>query len=243
MKKLILTGSMLALAAAANAADLNICVEGAYPPFSETNAEGEVVGFDIDIANALCDEMGKSCDMVKVDWDGIIPALLEQKCDAIIASMSITPERQEVVDFSSKYYHSPVKIVGAEGASMADLEGKKVGVQRGTVSQEFMEANYPDLELGLYGAQDEAFLDLKAGRVDAVASDALQADVGFLNTDEGAGYAFIADQKDDAGDDIGIAVRKEDGELKDALSGAISTIREDGRYGEINDKYFTYDIY
>ncbi len=243
MKKFILASTALAFAGGAFAADLNICVEGAYPPFSETNTDGEVVGFDIDIANALCDDMGKSCEMVKVDWDGIIPALLEQKCDAIIASMSITPERQEVVDFTNKYYHSPVKIVGAEGASMADLAGKKVGVQRGTVSQEYMEANYPNLELGLYGAQDEAFLDLKAGRVDAVASDALQADVGFLNTEDGAGYAFIADQKDDAGDDIGIAVRKDDTELRDRLSTAITKIRDNGTYAEINDKYFTYDIY
>ncbi len=91
MKRLLAAAAFATFAApAADAADLNICVEGAYPPFSEMNSSGDVVGFDIDIANALCGQMGKSCKLVVSDWDGIIPALLERKCDAIIASMSIT---------------------------------------------------------------------------------------------------------------------------------------------------------
>lgn len=243
MKKLILATSALALSSAALAGELKICVEGAYPPFSETSESGEVVGFDIDIANALCAVKGDTCEMVKVDWDGIIPALTEKKCDAIIASMSITPERQEVVDFTAKYYNSPVKIVAKSGAAMADLAGKKVGVQSGTVAQEFMEDNYPDIEIAAYPTQDDAFLDLTSGRVDAVASDAIQADTGFLQSEAGNGYAFIADQKEVPGDDIGIAVRKEDTTLRDAFSAAIQTIRDNGTYKEINDKYFSYDIY
>ncbi len=147
------------------------------------------------------------------------------------------------MDFTAKYYNSPVKIVAKEGVMMADLEGKKVGVQRGTVSQEFMEDNYPDIEISAYGSQDEAFLDLTAGRVDAVASDAIQADTGFLKSDEGKGYAFVEDQKDVPGDDIAIAVRKEDTELRDGFSAAIDAIRENGKYAEINDNYFSYDIY
>ena len=112
MKRLIAAAAFAAFATSAVAADLNICVEGAYPPFSEMNAEGKVVGFDIDIANALCNEIGKSCEMVQSEWDGIIPALLERKCDAIIASMSITEERQQIIDFSGKYYNSPGRFVG-----------------------------------------------------------------------------------------------------------------------------------
>lgn len=243
MKKLLLATSLLAVAGAAFADDLKICVEGAYPPFSETSDTGEVVGFDIDIANALCSEMGDNCEMVKVDWDGIIPALTEKKCDAIIASMSITPERQEIVDFSAKYYTSPIKLVAKEGTTLADLEGKKVGTQRGTVMQEYMEAEYPDIELGLYGTQDDAFLDLASGRVDAVAAEAIQADLGFLQSEDGAGFGFVADQKEVPGDDIGIAVRKEDTDLRDGFSQAIQTIRDNGTYQEINDKYFGYDIY
>ena len=143
MKRLITAAAFAAFATSAVAADLNICVEGAYPPFSEMNAEGKVVGFDIDIANALCAKMGKSCAMVQSEWDGIIPALLEHKCDAIIASMSITEERQQIIDFSKKYYNSPGRFVAKEGASLTDtaegLAGKIVGLQRGTTYNDYMD--------------------------------------------------------------------------------------------------------
>ena len=247
MKKILLTTVATAFAATAFAADINICVEGAYPPFSETAEDGTVVGFDIDIANALCDEMGKSCEMVKVDWDGIIPALLEKKCDAIIASMSITPERQEVIAFSGKYYNSPNMFVAKEGAMLADVASMKVGVQRGTIHQDFMEKKYPDVELSLYGTQDEALLDLTSGRVDAVIGDAIQIGEGFLATDAGAGFAFIENQDmtdpEIHGEGAGVGVRQEDQALADEFTAAIAAIRANGKYKEINDKYFDVDIY
>lgn len=247
MKKIVLTMTALLAASGAMAADLNICVEGAYPPFSETAEDGSVVGFDIDIANALCEEMGKSCEMVKSDWDGIIPALLEKKCDAIIASMSITPERQEIISFSSKYYNSPNMFVAKEGTTLADISSLTVGVQRGTIHHDFMEKAYPDTELALYGTQDEVFLDLVAGRVDATVGDAIQNDEGFLKTEAGAGFAFVenADVTDPAihGEGAGVGVRQEDTELKDAFTAAIAAIRANGVYKTINDQYFEVDIY
>ncbi|MCL4168676.1 UNVERIFIED_CONTAM: hypothetical protein GTU68_035830, partial [Idotea baltica] len=188
MKKILLTTVATLASVGAFADDLGICVEGAYPPFSETAEDGSVVGFDIDIANALCDEMGKTCEMVKVDWDGIIPALLSKKCDGIIASMSITPERQEVISFSGKYYNTPNMFIAKEGTMLDDIAGLKVGVQRGTIHQDLMEKIHPDVELVLYSTQDEAFLDLSAGRIDATVGDAIQNDLGFLQTEAGAGF-------------------------------------------------------
>ncbi len=240
----------LGLAAAAPAMAMNICVEGAYPPFSETTPEGTVVGFDIDIANALCKQIGETCTMVKVDWDGIIPALLEKKCDAIVASMSITEERKKVIDFTTKYYQTPAIFVAKEGTDLVDtkegMAGKTVGVQRGTIHQVYMETYYPDTQLQLYGSQDEMTLDLTAGRLDAVMADSIALTNGFTKTPAGAGYAPFGTPKLDPaihGVGAGIGVRKEDTALRDKLSAAIAKIREDGEYKAIEAKYFDIDIY
>lgn len=251
MKKYAIVAVAAAFTAtAANAADLEICVEGAYPPFSQTTESGDLVGFDIDIANALCAQMGKSCDLVKTDWDGIIPALLEDKCDAIIASMSITEERKKQIDFTNKYYNTPAKFIAAKGAGLTDtpegLAGKVVGVQRGTIHQDFMEGEFPDVELKLYGTQDEVYLDLQAGRIDAAMADSVAMDDGFLKTDNGAGYEFFGSDYSIPkyhGDGAGIGVRKEDGALKDELNAAIDAIRASGEYETIQNKYFDFDLY
>ena len=254
MKRLVAAAAFAAFATSAasiaGAADLNICVEGAYPPFSEINSSGDIVGFDIDIANALCDKIGKSCAMVQSDWDGIIPALLEGKCDAIIASMSITEERQQRIDFSAKYYSSPGRFLAKEGAGLTDdaagLAGKVVGLQRGTIFQDYMDAELPDVELKLYGSQDEVYLDLTAGRIDAAFADSIAMSDGFLKTDAGKGYAFFGRDYSEVkyfGEGAGIGVRKGEEGLRDAFSAAIDSIRASGEYKAINDKYFEVDIF
>lgn len=236
--------------AASPALALTYCVEGAYPPFSETAPDGTVTGFDIDIGKALCTQMNEPCEMLKVDWDGIIPALLEKKCDAILASMSATDERKQVIDFSAKYYREPNRFVAPASTELTDtpegLAGKVVGVQRGTIHQAYMEAHYPDTQLQLYGTQDEMVLDLASGRLDAVMASGLALDEGFLKTPAGEGFAFLGgDHYDPAvhGTGAAIGVRKEDTELRDKLSAAIAAIRADGTYETIEKKYFTQDIY
>ena len=230
--------------------ELRIGVEGAYPPFSWKEADGSLKGFDIDIAFAICERMGRECALVEQDWDGMIPALLARKYDAIIASMSITEERKKRVAFTAKYYNTPAMFVVAEASNLditpAGLAGKPVGVQRGTTHQCFMEKIFPDVDLRLYATQEEVFLDLAAGRLDAQFSDSLQADEGFLKTDAGKGYAFAGGPQHDMechGEGAGIAVRKGEGELLAALNAAITAIREDGTYKAINDKYFEFDVY
>lgn len=238
------------LAAATPALALNVCVEGAFPPFSETGPDGSIIGFDIDIANAVCAEIGQSCSLVKVDWDGMIPALLEKKCDTIIASMSATPERQQVIDFTGKYYNVPNRFVGRADAGLVDtpegLAGKVIGVQRGTTWNAFVDKHYPGAQVQLYATQDEAFLDLSAGRVDAVMADVLTLDVGFLKTPAGDGFAMFGEDHLDPdifGEGLAFGVRKEDTALRDQLSAAILAIRADGEYDAIQKKYFDFDIY
>lgn len=230
---------------------VRIGVEGAYPPFSETTPSGELKGFDIDIANALCDEIKAECTLVAQDWDGIIPALMAKKYDAIVASMSITEERKKKVAFTNKYYQTPAKFVRKSGSgieiSKEALKGKSVGVQRATIHDNFLTEEFGDtLEIKRYGTQDEAYLDMTAGRIDLLLADSVALNDGFLKTDAGKGYEFVGPDFSDPkyfGDGAGIAIRKADEDLQAKLNEAIVAIRANGTYKAIQDKYFDFNIY
>ena len=256
MKKLIAVAvvAMMILGTSVSANEWNkirIGVEGAYPPFSWVDKDGTLKGFDIDIAMALCEEIGAECVLVPQDWDGIIPALLARKYDAIIASMSITEERKKKVAFSEKYYNTPAKFARKKGSgitiSKAGLKGKTVGVQRATTHDNFITGEFGDsVEIKRYGTQDEAYLDAIAGRVDLLLADSIAMDDGFLKTDKGKGWEFVGPGYSDPkyfGVGAGIAVRKSDGELAKLFSLAIKVIRSNGVYHMINGKYFAFDVY
>ena len=247
---LVIAATMALSTGTVFADQLRVGVEGAYPPFSWKEADGSLKGFDIELAEAVCAHLGKECVLVEQDWDGMIPALLAKKFDTIIASMSITAERKKKVDFTVKYYNTPAMVVAKEDpgfeATGAGLAGKRVGVQRATTHQCFAEKFFPDAELMLYATQEEVFQDLASGRLDAQLSDSLQALEGFLSQDAGQDFAFLSGAQDDLecmGEGAGFDVRKEDTELRDALSTAIGALRADGTYKKLNDKYFDIDIY
>lgn len=261
MKKYALLCAVLALQAGASFAkdwtEIRLASEGAYPPFNMTAADGSMRGFDIDIGNALCEELKARCTWVKQEWDGMIPALMSRKFDAIVASMSITDERKAKVDFTNKYYASPLALIAKKGSplqpDLATLKGKKIGVQRGTVSDNFATRYWDGKgpEIIRYAKQDEAYLDLRSGRMDAAFADYLEAYGGFLTKPEGEGYDVAgerlfgktAEEKAVIGEGIGIAVRKRDKELTEQLNKALATIRSNGKYDEIQKRYFPMDIY
>lgn len=256
MKKLLTLVVVVVLVAAGGvyAKDwktVRIGVEGAYPPFSYVTPAGELAGFDIDIAKALVEAMGADVKLVAQDWDGIIPALLAKKYDAIIASMSITEERKKKVAFSNKYYNTPAKFICKKGLmaefTRANIKGKKVGVQRATIHDRYLTDNYgKDVEIKRYGTQDEAYLDLTAGRVDMLLADSIALSDGFLKQPEGKEYQFIGPDLSDPkwfGDGAGIAIRKQDTDLVEKFNAAIKQIRADGTYKKIQDKYFDFNVY
>ena len=230
---------------------VRIGVEGAYPPFSYVQPDGELAGFDIDIAKALVEAMGAEVTLVAQDWDGMIPALMAKKYDAIIASMSITEERLKKVNFSKRYYRTPVKFVAKKGAipvfSIDAIKGKAVGVQRATVSDKYLSDVYgKDVKIKRYGTQDEAYLDLIAGRVDLLLADSVVLLDGFLKKEEGKDYEFVGPDFNDPkwfGEGIGVALRKQDKDLEELFNKAIDTIRANGVYKSIQDKYFDFDVY
>jgi arginine/ornithine transport system substrate-binding protein len=245
---------LVALAGVAEAKDwtkVRIGVEGAYPPFSLVGPDGQLQGFDIDIAKALCEQMKVECTLVQQDWDGIIPALLARKYDAIIASMSITEERKQKVDFTNKYYDTPARFVARKGAniqiSKEGLAGKKVGVQRATIHDKYVTDNFGDtVEVVRYGTADEVDLDLVAGRIDLRLDDAVAISEGLLKTDKGKDFEFVGPPMNDDrwfGEGVGIALRKGDTELKEMFNKAIDGIRANGIYDKIAKKYFDFDVY
>jgi len=256
MKKLALLGalalSVFSLVSVADEKPLRIGIEAAYPPFASKAPDGSIVGFDYDIGNALCEQMKVKCTWVEQEFDGLIPALKVRKIDAILSSMSITEDRKKSVDFTKRYYLTPARLVMKEGTviseGLTELQGKKIGVQRGSIHDRFAKEVLAPKGATVvpYGTQNEIYLDITAGRLDGTVADATLLEDGFLKTDAGKGYAFTGPAFTDAkyfGDGIGIAVRKGDKENLERINAAIDGIRASGKYKEIQDKYFNFDIY
>ena len=221
---------------------LRIATEGAYPPFNSVDANGQLVGFDVDIAKALCAEMKANCEIVAQDWDGIIPALVANKYDAIIASMSITDERKQSIDFTNKYYSNYLAVIAPSGGvtGPSDLNRKTVGAQRSTLASQWAEDQLMGrASIKLYDTQTAAYADLQAGRLDAMVSDIYPA-MDWLTSVSGF---QLAGEKIDINDQIGIGIRQNEAGLKAAFNAAIDAIRTNGVYAEINAKYFSADIY
>jgi polar amino acid transport system substrate-binding protein len=237
-------------AATASGETLKIGTEGAYPPFNNLTADGKLEGFDIDIANALCEEMKAKCEFVTQDWDGIIPALQAGKFDAIIASMSITDERKQKVDFTNKYYQTPPAIAAPKdtdikGVTKEDLAGKTLGAATATTHFNYAEKTYTDTTLKGYPTSQEFLLDIANGRVDAITDD-ISVLEEWLKTPDGACCKIvgtITPVQEIHGEGAGIAVRKGETDLVNKFNAAIDAIRASGKYKEINDKYFSYDVY
>ncbi|MHC5653941.1 ABC transporter substrate-binding protein [Stappia sp.] len=229
---------------------VRIATEGAYPPFNNLTSDGQLVGFDVDIAKALCVEMKVECEFVTQEWKGMIPALQAGKFDAVIASMSITEERLKEVDFTDKYYNTPPGIAVPKDsditeASDAGLAGKFLGAQSSTTHSNYAEAKLPSAELKLYPTPDEYKLDLSSGRLDAAIDDVVVLS-DWLASDDGACCKLLGTLTPDPeinGPGVGIAIRKGEDDLKTKFNEAIKAIRANGKYTEIQDQYFDFDVY
>lgn len=254
MKHLILaSAAALSFCSAAWAADetvLRLSTDGTYPPFSEMSASGEMIGFDIDIGKALCEVMQRQCEFVQIDWDGLIPALKARKIDAIVASMNATAEREKNVTFTDPYYYNPGIFVRAKGSAIEltpeGLKGKVIGVLRASTFDDYASKKYGDIAtIKRYNSQDEANIDAKAGRVDVLFADKVVLIDGFLKRELGASFEQFGEDVTDEeyfGRGLSIAVRKSEQGLADEFSKAIQTLKDNGTYRKINDRYFDFDV-
>jgi len=235
---------------AAIADQIKIATEGAYFPWNYIDDKGELVGWDVDIANALCAKMEADCEIMAQDWEGIIPGLLAQKYDAIVASMAMTEKRKKRVDFSNKYKDSVSSFFAKSGTitdtSVVGLTGKRIGVQKGSSQHQWLTANGYDgpAEVVLYDTTQGPELDLAAGRVDVAIANVVTTYMKFMEEGKKEGYEFVGDQISGGilGDGSGIAFRKGEDELRERFNMALDGIIKDGTYSEITAKYFPFPV-
>ena len=238
--------SVIAIGAqAADTSSLRIAVDVPYEPFEFKKPDGTLTGFEIDLGNAACKEIGAKCEWIIQAWDGIIPGLLARKYDAIMSSMSITEERARKVLFSDGYYNTPSAWFGKKSIASLDvssgegLKGKVIGVQRGTVQDNHVTQQFSAFaEIKRYTTADDLVLDLKGGRLDVVFVDFPVGESTVLND---ADYSQIGEGVQ-IGEGIGMAFRKRDKELADKFNAALQKLKTNGVYDDIMKKYFSYSI-
>lgn len=239
------TTSLVALPALAD--QIVVAADAEYPPFQYTNENGEIIGFDVEITLAACEAAELDCVFEAHAWDGLIPGLLIGRYDVISASMTATPERRERVDFTDRLYRSPSQFLVALDAdfelTVEGLAGKTLAAQRASVQADYLEETYgATSNVVLYDTQDQANLDLAAGRVDALLGEVIALSESFLESENGQGFEFRGEVLR-FGDGVAMAVHPDNTELRDQLNVGIQAIRDSGFYQEVSDRYFGRDIY
>ena len=246
----------MALPAAASAKalkEITFGVDATYPPFESLSPTGQFEGFDIDLGKAICAELKVKCKFVSQSFDGIIPALEARKFDAILSSMTVTPERAKQINFSSEMYDEPTSLIIPKNSGLKptaeSLKGKTVGVEAGTIQESYAKTYWQPKGVNVvsYQNQNQVYADLLSGRLNASLQDSVEADYGFLKTPKGAGFEFggdvTYDPKDVLGSYIAIGVRKNEPELLKKIDWAIAELHKSGEYNKLQAKYFNFSIY
>jgi polar amino acid transport system substrate-binding protein len=232
LKNLILTTALIALTAGAAAAQtIRMGTEGAYPPYNFINDKGEVDGFERELGDELCARASLTCEWVTTDWDGIIPNLQSGNYDTIIAGMSITAERDQVIDFTQNY------IPPASSAYMAldagtDIKGV-IAAQTGTIQAGYVQES--GATLVEFATPDETVAAVRNGEADAVF-----ADKDYLEpilAESGGQFAWAGTEVQ-LGDGVGMGLRESDTELKGKFDAAITSMKADGSLNKLIVKWF-----
>lgn len=240
MKKVLLV-TMLACAFQVTAAEkINFGASATYPPFESRDAGNHIVGFDIDLANALCAQMKAECTFTNQAFDSLIPSLKFRKFDAVISGMDITPERSKQVAFTTPYYANSAVVIAKKGQyhSFADLKGKRLGMENGTTHQKYLQDKHPEVKAVAYDSYQNAVIDLKNGRIDGVFGDTAVVNEWLKNNPDLATVGEHITDPQYFGTGLGIAVRPENQALLKKLNDALAAVKADGTYQKISNKWF-----
>lgn len=241
MKKVLLAALLASMSLSATAAQtIRFATEASYPPFETMDANNQIVGFDVDLANALCKEIEATCTFTNQSFDSLIPGLKFRRIDAAIAGMDITPEREKQVLFTKPYYDNSALFISVDGkyTGIDQLKGKKVGVQNGTTHQKFLTDKYPDIKVVSYDSYQNARLDMQNGRIDAVFGDTAVVTEWLKANNKLAAVGDKVTDQDYFGTGLGIAVRQGNTELQQKFNNALDKVKQNGTYEAIYNKWF-----
>ncbi|MBD8556126.1 transporter substrate-binding domain-containing protein [Rhizobium sp. CFBP 8762] len=242
---LAVSGALITSMAAAE--PLKIATDATFPPFESVDSSGKLVGYDVELMQAVCDAAKLDCDIANAAWDGMIPGLIDGKYDALISQLTVTEKRRKVIAFSDIYDHPIFRFVGKKGTDYTftdeGLKGKTIAVQTGTPMDAYVTAHYPQATIKRYDSGSAPYLELAAGRADLHLSYQAQITHSFLKGDSGKDYELVGPAltgKDapEFGEGVAIAINKRNTKLVEQINQGLATIRDNGTLKALNDKYF-----
>jgi len=235
----------ISLAQAKEYKEIRFGVDANYAPFESKAPDGNLVGFDIDLGDAICAELKAECKWIESDFDGLIPGLRANKFDGVLSSMTVTPVREKAVDFTNELFSGPTSYVYKKGSGLSadvnSLKGRRVGFFQGSIQEGYAKAvlKKAGVKVQSYQNQSQVYYDLVSGRLDASIQDTLQAKAGFLSSPQGADYEMSEQVESELlPSKTAIAVVKGNDDLKAQLNSAIKAIHENGTYAKLQTKYF-----
>jgi len=249
--------SLFLLGNNAQAETLRVGMECTYAPFNFKDTDGNLKGYDVDVARGVAGLIGADLEFVCQKWDGMIPALLANKFDIVVASMSITDKRLKKMDFSDTYRISVGRLVGKKNSGWklfddagkpiaANFAGLKVGLERASTYSDWFENELPAAKVVLYDTNESLYLDLVNGRTDMIMTNPMKAHLRFLSKEDGAGFEFVSPQVDEKkyfGIGVGIGLRQGNDALKARLNKALRTLTDHGYLESYALKYFPFAIH
>lgn len=245
----LIATSMLAFAGNAVAQDVvTIATDATFPPFESIDANGNLVGYDIELMQAVCDAAELNCDIINAAWDGMFPGLLAGRYDALISSLTVTEERRKTFAFSDIYSHPTFRFVAKEGTELdftdAGLTGKTIAVQTGTPMDAFVSKTFPSANIQRYDGGSAPYLELSAGRADLHMSYEAQIINSFLKSGDGAGFelvgpAYTGNDAPEFGEGVAIALAPDNTELLTKINEGLEKVTADGTLAAIEKKYLT----